>query len=341
MPIAAKKVSAFALLVLFAKLAFAAEVPTVSPIFGDWVPVAALAVLVAYLISALAFMIGIGFKYDIVTEWAKTEFWEATLSAFMVAIIFFIVVFVSGIATTLTGMDHIQAANNYVDEALGKLWNVLGGALGVIQAYAYLSSFWFRFPIPIPILPYPICVICIRNGTLLALWAGYGQVLSGFAPLFYMLWIALLSLYAVKAFLIFSSNNMLSVFLPLGLMCRAFHLTRKIGGTLIAMALTLYFVYPLSLALCKSIFDIYASSMLVGTENIAGAPSAFGLELVGMISGQNVHFLFDLMTPGLQIFTAVMVLNVLILIITITAFRALAVTVGGDPQIFGLSKLGA
>jgi|GEM_PF-2450316 len=337
------KTAALITVVLFAGLAFAAEVPHTSPYLGDWVPVVGLTVLVAYLISALAFMIGIGFKYDQVTEWAKNEFWEATLSAFMVAIIFFLVAFVGDISTILTGGDHFAAAYAYILEAQAEL--IIGAINGIllIAPYSILSSSSFNpNPFFFYIAPVPyFAVALIRFPTSYSLFGGYGQVISSLSPFFYTIWTSLLSLSAINVFLLFVEKNMFSFFLPFGFICRAFPITRRIGGTMIAMALTLYFVYPLSLALCKPILDIYVAEQPSTGGEIANIVLFNNLRVIlGMLTGHNVHMIIDAMTPKLQLAIAVIVLNVLVLIITITSFRAIAIAVGGDPQIFGLGKLG-
>lgn len=333
------------LLALFSATAYAARVPIKADVIGNWLPMASAAVLVTYLISALAFMIGQGFRYDGVVEWAKNEFWEASLSAMMVGLIFFFVVFMTDVSETLVGQNHIDAGQAYIDEASGNLWGVFSSALGAIQTYAYLSNWWGRFFIPIPFFSSyvpPLVFAWLRLGTTLAPFGGYAEVLSGLSPLFTMIWTAVLTLAAEGAMLSFAKMSMLQVFLPLGLACRAFTLTRKMGGTMIALALTLYFVYPLSLALCKEVLDVYpidygffkgSAAMSVGIGLIT--------EIAGMFTGDNVSSIISLLKPGIQMFSTVMLLFVLTLIINITSFRAIAVLVGGDPQIFGLGKLGA
>lgn len=50
---------------------------------------------------------------------------------------------------------------------------------------------------------------------------------------------------AIAVFATYLKNNMLAVFLPLGLMLRSLHFTRGIGAFFIAIALSFYFLFPL------------------------------------------------------------------------------------------------
>jgi len=47
----------------------------------------------------------------------------------------------------------------------------------------------------------------------------------------------------------------LPIILPLGILMRSFSITRKFGGTLIAIAFCLYFFFPLSIAMTKVVYD--------------------------------------------------------------------------------------
>ena len=302
---------------------------------SNWVPTASAAVLFSYMLVALAYMIGIGFNYPQVVQWAHAEFWEATLNAAIIGTAFVILMLLTNVAIVLTGSPgHIIAAQTYVNEAGARLLGVFGTALGTNVAYTAASSFWFRFFIPIPIIPWPgLAWLWIRSGLTVAPLGGFQSILQPLSILFYALFTSSLILATQKAFLVFVQNNMLGVFLPAGIIMRSIPLTRKAGGTLIAMALALYFVYPLSLALNKPIFDLYP---VWSGQSSAASPSSGTLPL----TGKEVTFLVDIFRPQVELLVLVLVLFVLDIILTITAFRNIAMAVGGDPNIFGLGKLG-
>lgn len=361
---------------------------------GNWVPVAGAAVLVAYLIAGLAYMVGIGFQYKEVAAWANAEFWEASLSAMMVGLCFVLVLMMSDVSTVLSGSpDHIAEGWKYLDKVTGDLFADWGGLVLGAEGIGTAASFWIRMQIPIPIIPsipmayftylglaaagtpggmsydqmsgefggiggagvpggtqmpdmyvfmpstspltYPTTALYLRTGATLAFLSGWNQIVSGFGPLVYLTAIGMLATYAQRALLTFAGNNMLTLFLPLGLIARAFPLTRRMGGTLIAMALALYFVYPLALVMDMQIYEIGQSHLmatgLVANPNVQTTATG----------GGGVGWIVGLLRPLVEDVVAVMILFVLTLIITITGFRAIAVSIGGDPNIFGLGKMGA
>jgi len=313
---------------------YCSAVPSRSWALGDWVPMAGLSVLIAYLIVAFAYMIGIGFQYKDVTTWANSEFWEATLSAAMVGLCITLVLMISDVSTILTGStNHIAEGMKYLDKAGGDLRNDWAGLLALNAGLSIPASFWLRFNIPIPLIPSPgpTTVIYLRTGATLAFLAGWQQIVSGFGPLIYMIAISMFSMSTQKALLIFAGNNMLSVFVPLGIIARGFPLTRKMGGTMIAMALALYFVFPLTLVMNGEIYDLYHGSDPKGTIKEPSVP---------FLGGGGTSIIIDLLRPLVRTAVCVTILFILDMIIVMTSFRAIAVSIGGDPNIFGLGKLG-
>ena len=312
---------------------YCSPVPRTSWALGDWIPIAALAVLVAYLIVGLAYMIGMGFQYRELVAWANSEFWEATLNAALVGLCIALVLMISDLTLVMTGStDHIQEGKKYLDWAGGDLGLSWAGLMGQTEVMGIGASTWWRFTIPIPIIPTaaPTTILYLRSGSTLAFLAGWQQIISGFGPLIYIVAVSMFGTFAQKAMLLFAQNNMLSVFLPLGIIARGFPLTRKMGGTLIAMALALYFVYPLTLVLSGSIYSLYHG-------NHAGSEKDPDM---GYFEGGATMWIVVLIRGIVRTAVVVMFMFVLDVIITITAFRSIASSIGGDPNIFGLGKLG-
>jgi len=317
--------------------------PTYSNVLGNWLLPTGAALLVSFLVVALAYMIGFGFRYHTLEQWAKAEFWEASLSAAIAGTVFFFAQLLSDISFILVGQNHFQEAQVYVSGIFSHLMGTWGSMLVTMEAFGVLSSLSIMFfipiglPSPIP-LPYPATYFYLRTGTSVALFAGWGAVMQGLAAPMYLLYFALLSNSAQSMLLHFSQYDMLSAFLPLGILFRAFPLTRKMGGTVIAMALALYFVFPLSLALNRPILDLYSG---FGAASITGS-NQWSSDFFGLF--KLPAGTLEVFMPALRSMFLWIVLSVFLflfdIIITITAFRAIAEAVGGDPQIFGMGKLG-
>ncbi|HQT45152.1 MAG TPA: hypothetical protein PLO51_04180 [Candidatus Micrarchaeota archaeon] len=75
--------------------------------------------------------------------------------------------------------------------------------------------------------------------------------------------------WAAQVFLLdFISKQMLAIFLPLGVFLRAFPFTRSAGGAIIALAIGLYFVYPVCLIANKAIADAHYGSYMDQNGNL-------------------------------------------------------------------------
>jgi hypothetical protein len=70
--------------------------------------------------------------------------------------------------------------------------------------------------------------------------------------------LGLIELRAQQLLLSIASNYALTLLLPLGLLLRCLHFSRKAGGTLIALALSIYIVLPISIVLAQSLADGFA-----------------------------------------------------------------------------------
>ncbi|MCX8195054.1 MAG: hypothetical protein N3G22_03040 [Candidatus Micrarchaeota archaeon] len=64
---------------------------------------------------------------------------------------------------------------------------------------------------------------------------------------------------AQRLLLVFIEENVLSIFLPFGLVLRALPFTRKTGSTIIAVVFAAYFVYPTSILINQHIFEAIAN----------------------------------------------------------------------------------
>jgi hypothetical protein len=214
-----------------------------------------------------------------------------------------------------------------------------------------------------------------------------------------------------KLLLLFIHQNVLVIFLPLGLAARGVPFLRKTGSTIIAVCMVLYFVYPLTLWLNQQVYfgiqdklinwanyasiaeicqvksgesaqafqdrittslqDYMATGAEVGSDFSDSGGSGDGAILpwstlksffsslfgnlweivkfmftpwnwaLGPMLPVNYFFeaLVDMMTVAMQIFVLNMLFLVNSIIICVTIFRDLSLAIGGEPKIFGISKL--
>lgn len=93
------------------------------------------------------------------------------------------------------------------------------------------------------------------TGLTVAGCSGYGVMRGPVGQLVMASGIGLMELRVQQILLALAENYALALLLPLGLLLRCLHFTRKAGGTLIAIALALYVVLPPSILLSQALVD--------------------------------------------------------------------------------------
>ncbi|MEM4554616.1 MAG: hypothetical protein QXT25_02090 [Candidatus Anstonellaceae archaeon] len=105
----------------------------------------------------------------------------------------------------------------------------------------------------------PIFYPFIKLDISVAPWIGTVPLNDAHTLLVDILGAIIASVMAQKILLIFIEETALSVFLPFGLMLRAFPLTRKTGSTIIAVVFAGYFIYPISILINQQIWEMIAN----------------------------------------------------------------------------------
>jgi len=215
---------------------------------GHWQPIAIAALLISFFIVAIAYMLAEFLRRPELNAWAKNEFYETLISAFLLASVFFFVGVGEETAQAFTmGENHIEWGMAYLENVKVllelEMYPILLSVDLVVSTFATWNYSY----------PFELSAIAIILGT--SPVSGF-QMLGG--VLVFMLdsigmFIAVVL--AQMAFLEFVEVFALGLFLPLGIVLRTFPVTRKVGSTLIALAFTAYFVYPLTLALNQEVFD--------------------------------------------------------------------------------------
>ncbi len=210
--------------------------PEVERVAGNWQvwgPISALAVLIAMLVVALAYMLGIGFDLPELRMWAKSELYQALASAVLVA-----------------GLVMLVAV--MTDEGIAK---ILGQAINPFSmAYGYLlplaeqlkSLYAWNYGINFPVEAFSSLDL-YSNATLTDIYFLFFLKPTIVEPLHlanhYVIQV-LLTIYFQVAILNFFQQAALGTLLPLGVFLRIFPFTRGTGGLLIAMAIGFFLVYP-------------------------------------------------------------------------------------------------
>ena len=89
----------------------------VEGVWNIWQPVALTAVITAFLVVALAYMIGISFNLVDLRKWAKAEFYQALASALLIGglILMMDLMLNQGFQTMIGGINPYRKAYVYLD----------------------------------------------------------------------------------------------------------------------------------------------------------------------------------------------------------------------------------
>jgi len=241
-------------------------------------------ITIGILLAALAYMIGNFFGFPQMIGWSKNQLWESiytmvlisTVLIFSVAIHLFPLGVPEALATTnqisfplkaATSIDNVIKGSISTSDLPADLKKELETSgfittenMGIQRAffmtYSYnlLLNLLYNLVTPeITLGPKVLATNSVSGGSKLTAGVGgffKGNLLSGFKKLMsfsgtisnYILTL-LMALYVQISLLIFISGGSLFLFM-FGVIFRCIPFTRKMGSTLIALFITLYFIYP-------------------------------------------------------------------------------------------------
>lgn len=239
---------AFLLLALLLSLAFAdAYTYEEETIKGEilpyweltWIPLAGLAVLICGLINGLLYGIGHAINNEPLMKYARSEMLQTAATAVMIVVMLTLVYHAFDFAATLGSVEcggedvtnPIEADMCFTQELLNSLNDAYENAF---------ESDWgpeIAYSISISVLGFPVFIGSQVDSI-------YREV-ETYHSIAYICINLMIGLSAKMFVLKYIYENMLSVFLPLGIILRTFHFTRGIGAFFIALAIAFYFIYPL------------------------------------------------------------------------------------------------
>jgi len=204
-----------------------------------WLPICILAVIVSVSIQAIIYAIGYSFNLDNLKRYAQAELLQAAATALIAIVLISALIqsfdFISSLGSIDCGGEIIDSpiqadacrtqeilnkVGNLYDEVLDKDW---GREIGYSTQITLFG---------IPVFNGAWMVDSIYNDV---------ETYHSIAYICVNLMIAL----SAKLFLLqYINENMLAVFLPLGIILRTFHFTRGIGAFFISLAIGFFFIYP-------------------------------------------------------------------------------------------------
>lgn len=231
--------------------------------------------IATYLIVSMTVLVGIAYLLSKalnnrkLEDWAKNEFLQVLISAAMVGGIFLLMAPGTGIiilAFQSLVPEHLPVPILAVDPDFPVIAAAcvgdMAGAKIICFAYQYLG--WLSDIIVslatnllmintfLDILSKIAIDVVVVEVTPLSGLSSVVQVLNSILQSLMFLGIVV---EVERALLVFISKTAMQIFLPIGVVLRTFFATRKVGGTLMALAVGLYLVFPLAIALNATAVD--------------------------------------------------------------------------------------
>lgn len=147
----------------------------------------------------------------------------------------------------------------------------------------------------------------------------------------------------------YGTYGLLKYFLPLGLVLRSFNITRRIGGTIIALILVFLFIYPPLVILTYSVVNASLLTSIDYFKNaysagVLGAGNGFWLFIefaFKYLWGPDFLFTYSLavMPTAAKVFIGGVFMPLFITIVLVTTTRYLSKTMGEEIDITNLTRM--
>ncbi|VVB73292.1 Uncharacterised protein [uncultured archaeon] len=240
-----------------------------------WEASALILTFIAFSVSALAYMLSRVFISKDLEKWAKIEFMYALSSVILVAFLIFLVDFMAVKATefgVLLSADRDYLSSQVAaDQSPFAIANFYITTMANCVRARYIDMFALSFvpklllSLEITTKSFTFVIPGFVGGILMQL---LNTVLSATYTLTYLLY----TLDFQRHLLVFARETMLTIFLPVGIVLRAFPFTRSSGNLFIAIAIGFYFVYPTAygmvLAISKPVSLIEGSCGIHGFKDV-------------------------------------------------------------------------
>jgi len=254
-------------------------------IISNWQGLSILAIIFSIILVAIGYVIGIGFDMPEMKAWASTEliqvFSNVFIIAFLLIIATFLDVFIMEVVNN-SGVGNIQCAlgenclnktsqaylADYIDIGKSEAKNVVENSVTAAgwmnrrigaNGKTLIVPPLLMFSLSLPMAPW----YTLDFDRLGMVFNYYQGILS--------------SLEAQSFFISEISFKVAPMLLAIGIVCRSFFVTRKLGGLLIAIAISVMIFFPMMYVFDWMSLDIVASGDMPGDIGLADCPAECSL----------------------------------------------------------------
>lgn len=215
---------------------------------GGWKGAAFAGMLISFFMAVTVYMVSTVFGHKGLYTWAKTELVQTLMSAIIIGLTFSLFIMFNQAmrmeypSSCTTDDCHITMARDYLSRTYDNVREVNKDILTANNNYLIASSLSF-------FIEFNAAEWKTLNFTP---FAGFGMISDTLGTVFDILVKVLMLLKAQEFFLLFIQVTLFPVLLTLGIILRTFWFTRKLGGLLLAIGITLYSLYPLIYVLAET-----------------------------------------------------------------------------------------
>ena len=305
---------------------------------ATWLPICILAIMISMLLNGMLYSVGFAINSQNLKRYALSEMLQTAATAIMVVVLIGTLLqafaFIGNLESITCGpdgdviTDPIDADKCRSEELLSKV--------GKMYDHVFDADWG-------PEIAYSLQITVFGVPTFQGMWVPsiYKEV-ETYHSIAYICVNLMLGLSAKLFMLQYVQENMLAVFLPLGIILRTFHFTRGIGAFFMSVAIGFFFIFPtVSFILDSSYMSSMSAPTLpqVVTTGMCNIPMfgsfSFGsaaLASYGTRSGSasQISLSNDLARFVADIQTVLFYNNLVALAITLTFVRYASTILGGD-----------
>lgn len=204
----------------------------------NWIEVAGLALVPMGIITAILALIGYGFGSQELKILAQEEIYQLILTIILLGI-----TIAAAESVDITAGDSIQnIAKGSIDDLLTRHKNLSENLHNFSIEIGRESSQSYY------------CTL-LNSGYNIAPCGSYRQLMAPLGLAFQMIGLSAAELESLRTLVVFANTYAFSLIFPVGLILRAFRITRGAGGLLIAFGISIYIILPITVIVMKEIAD--------------------------------------------------------------------------------------
>ena len=261
------------------------DISALAPIQQGWITFTLMAIFAMYMLIGIAYMVGTGFNILGLVAWCRSEIFQITATTIMVFMLAFAITGIDELSKGMTrsGGTAMEEAQDYMlcqGQFMWSTYNYLIVTSAPMQIL-YTSTIHIR---------------PLRMGFSLQPAKFLQPIMDNLGIALSMLTSATWASKLVYHLLLFAEDTMLVIFLPLGVLLRAFPITRGVGGSFIAIAVAFYIALPGAVLLNSVIYEEHYGAACIPT---AGTSGMFTWEpRIATLFGGAKHYVGEAMLLG-------------------------------------------